>query len=58
MAYLCPACRLPDPDNGDGDGSETCNCERCVYCAQGPEACDCEMDNADAYRLWDRIEAY
>ncbi len=22
MAYTCPECRLPDPDNGEGDGAQ------------------------------------
>lgn len=44
MAYLCPGCRLPDPDSGEGDGTNTCNCDRCVYCDAGPQQCDCEDD--------------
>jgi len=58
MPFTCPSCRLPDPHHGDGDGHDTCACERCVYCAAGPDQCDCELDNTDAYRTWDRIEAF
>lgn len=58
MAYTCPECRLPDPANGDGDGVDTCRCDRCVWCSHGPQQCDCEVDNTDAYRLWDQVEAF
>ena len=44
MPYICPECRLPDPDSGDGDGINTCRCERC-RCGDWPEGyCNCEDD--------------